>query len=194
MPQFSRLRRARDAQVLQRVVLQETQHLVPAILRLDEARILLDVINQPGLMLLQLEIIIVLHQLRHLAVFGGKRAVRQPVLFRQESLLPGRIKSLVSRLVKMALPRASCERIACTTCLCRASVVRTKSSFVNSSFAANAFHIRGQFIAISLRCPCPAPAPPAGLSGRARPGPSGKTPPAPGFAATRAITSAMTFS
>ena len=95
-------RRARDAQVFQRVVLEEAQHFVAAVRRRDEIRVRLDVINQPLLVRAELEIIIVLLQFDHLAVARVKRAVGQAVFFREKRFLLRGIKARVGRLVKMA--------------------------------------------------------------------------------------------
>ena len=80
----------RDAQVVHRL-LQELEDLVLAEARRDEVGVSAEVLDQPGLELRQLEIIILFGRLGDLTVDLGPGAVRRPVLVRQELLLTGRI-------------------------------------------------------------------------------------------------------
>ena len=96
------LARPRDAEVVQRV-LEELQHLLLAIAREDEVLVRRQEIHEPGLVARELEEIVGLRDLGHVAEDLRPGAVGLPVLFLQELLLPGGIDPLVLGLVDPAL-------------------------------------------------------------------------------------------
>src|ERR1019366_5317578 len=59
-------------------------------------------INQPLLLRAELEVVVVFFQLDDFAITRGKLAIGQAVFFREKRLFLRRIKSRVTRLVKMA--------------------------------------------------------------------------------------------
>src|SRR6266852_1083780 len=62
-----------------------------------------DVVNQPGLMRLEFEVIILLLKLNHFAIRGIEAAVGQTISLSQKGLFLERIKASVKLLVKMSL-------------------------------------------------------------------------------------------
>ena len=90
-----------NAEVFESVVLEKAQHFVATIGRLDELRVGLNVLDEPLLVRAQAEIIVVLHQLGHIAVHRIESAVGPTIFFRQKSLLASRVKATVLGLIKM---------------------------------------------------------------------------------------------
>jgi len=76
---------------------------VSARFRLHEAGVGLDVVDQPLLVLAELEIVVVLHQLGDFAVDRVERSVVAPVLLGQECLLLRRVKAAIFGLIKMSV-------------------------------------------------------------------------------------------
>src|SRR4029434_5134793 len=69
----------------------------------NEIRVLLDVTNQPFLVLTELEVIVLFLQLNHLAINRIKRTVGQAVLFRQQRLSLRRVIARIHLAIKVAL-------------------------------------------------------------------------------------------
>src|SRR6266568_7319598 len=65
--------------------------------------IVLDIVNQPGLMRLEFEVIILLLKLNHFAIRGIEGAVGQTISLSQKGLFLEGIKTPVKFLVKMSL-------------------------------------------------------------------------------------------
>ena len=94
--------RTGDAQVVHRL-LEELEHLVLAEARRDEVRVGLDVLDQPGLELRQLEVVVLFGRLGDLAVDLGPGAVRRAILVREELFLTGRVPVGLLAFVDQAL-------------------------------------------------------------------------------------------
>ena len=102
--------RTRDAQVVHRL-LQELEDLVLAEARRDEVRVRAEVLDQPGLELRQLEIVVLFGRLGDLAVDLRPGAVRRPILVREELFLPGRIPVGLLAFVDEALVEKLLEEL-----------------------------------------------------------------------------------
>ena len=141
--------RAGDAQVVHRF-LEELEDLVLAEARRDEVRVRAQVLDQPGLELRQLEIIILFGRLGDFAVDLRPGAVRRPILVREELFLPGRIpvglltfvdETLVEQLLEELLDDLLVARLG------RADVVVVRDVEV----AQHALEDRGDLIDEDLR-------------------------------------------
>ena len=93
--------RAGNAEVLQHVVLQKSEDPIPVDFRRNERRISLQVINQPLLVVLEFEIIVLLLQFDDLAIGRIECAIGPPILFRQKRFFPGGIESMINIPIKM---------------------------------------------------------------------------------------------
>src|SRR5208283_5734121 len=93
-PPLEPLPRPRNAQVVQGL-LQELGHLLLAETREHEALVPGEELDEPPLVGAQLEEVVRLHELRHLAVDLRPRAVGIAVLVEEELLLPGAVEAPV---------------------------------------------------------------------------------------------------
>ena len=65
-------------------------------------RILFDVINEPGLVFLELEVVVLFDEFDHVAIDGVEFSIWQTIFLGEESFLAGGIKAFVFRLIEMA--------------------------------------------------------------------------------------------
>ncbi len=92
-----------DAKVIQPIVLQKSEHLVAAVIRRDERRILFDIVDQPLLMCSQFEVVVLFFEFGDLAIRRIERSIWQAIFISQKGFFLDRIKSFVSFLIKVAL-------------------------------------------------------------------------------------------
>ncbi len=83
-------------------VFEEAEHLVAAIVGRDKFGVGFNVINEPLLMLAELEVVVLLAQFLYLAVEGIKVSVGVAVFFGEKTFLFGGIKTDVLVLIKFA--------------------------------------------------------------------------------------------
>src|SRR5208337_448430 len=76
--------RAGDAEVFEDIVLEKAQYFVAAIGGGDEGRVLLDVINEPLLVVAEAEVVVLLVQFNYLTPGGIEGAVRAAVFVGEE--------------------------------------------------------------------------------------------------------------
>ena len=95
-------RGTRNAQVGERVIFEEAQYFVAPVGGLHEVGVLLNMRDEPGLVVLELEVVVLLDERDDLAPRRIKSAVGQAVLLREKGLFLERIESLVRLLVEMA--------------------------------------------------------------------------------------------
>jgi hypothetical protein len=91
-----------DAEIFEFVVFEEAKDFVTAVGRDDEVRILFDVIDEPGLVFLEFEVVVLFDQFDDVAVNRVKFTVGQAIFFREERFLAGGIETFVFRFVEMA--------------------------------------------------------------------------------------------
>ena len=102
--------RTGDAEVFELLGTQETQDLVAPVGGLDELGILFKVLDQPRLVLTQLEVPVLLNQFLHNAPLRIPGTVGIAVFFGEERFLLHRIKSPVGRLVEVTRRVESVEQ------------------------------------------------------------------------------------
>ena len=94
--------RTGDAEVVHRL-LQELEHLLATMRRIDEVRIVLQVLDEPGLELRQLEVVVLLGGLGHFTIDRRPVALGVAVLVAQELLLAHGVPTGLGRLEDQAL-------------------------------------------------------------------------------------------
>ena len=142
-------RRTRDAQIFQFVVLEKAEHFVAAMIRPDKRRILFDVINQPLLLLVQLEEIIFLLQFDDFAVAGIEGPIRTAVLLGQEGFLLRGIKARVGFFIDLA-GLVHLREAGLDDCLVSRVGGADKIVVGQFQFFGECLPIRRQLVAISL--------------------------------------------
>ena len=90
------------AEVFERIVFEETEDFIAAIVGFDEIGVGFDVIDEPRLVFAEAEIVVVFDQFDDLAVEGIESAVGEAVLFGEERFLSGRVVAAVFGLVEVA--------------------------------------------------------------------------------------------
>ena len=95
------LLRSRDAQVLPTGAFERVQHVIRAESREDELGMRLDEVTQPGRVLAQFEIPVLLGEFDDLAPFSAKVTVRPALLVRKKLLLAHAVKATVTFLIEL---------------------------------------------------------------------------------------------
>ena len=93
--------RASNTKVFQDVMLEKAQNFVAPVIRCDKRRIILDVINQPLLVIFEFEIVILLLQLDHFSVCRIECPIGTAVAIGQKGFFLGGIESLVNLFVEV---------------------------------------------------------------------------------------------